>query len=229
MIEEIAKTAIQEFGSDFVRGMPSGQRIEMVSFTFEHITIWEEYKPIGTQHLKAEDIIEELKSIPECIRNYITSIVLSPFDSIANDFWRERTGDKDLITFANPDPHIKQITIYAISQPQSILKKCLKDNMTIQHEAGHMIDFLTPSKGKFFSEDSEWCLAMLKDEEVKQKEKAENGLPAHFISDRIEKYNSNPEDFAESIAIFSVDYYRKLFREYNPNRCEILKRILNAR
>jgi hypothetical protein len=110
---------IQEFGSDFVRGMPLGQRIEMASFMFERITIWEEYKPIGTQRLKAEDIIEELKNIPECIRNYITSIVLSPFDSIANEYWRDRTGDKNLITLANPDPHIKQITIYAISEPRA--------------------------------------------------------------------------------------------------------------
>lgn len=200
----------------------------MASFRFGHITIWEEYKPIGTQHLKAEDIIEELKTIPECVLNYITSIVLSPFDSIANDFWRKRTGDKDLITFANPDPHIRQITIYAISQPQSILKKCLRDNMTIQHEAGHIIDFLTLSKGKFFSEDDEWCLAMLEDENEKAIEKATNGLHPHFVSYRIEKYNSNPEDFAESVAIFSVDYYRKRFREFYPNRCEILKRILNA-
>jgi hypothetical protein len=109
------------------------------------------------------------------------------------------------------------------------MKKCLTDNMTIQHETGHMIDFLTPSTGKFFSEDSEWCSAMLKDREVKSKEKVENGLPAYFVSDSAEKYGANPEDFAESVAIYSVDHYRKLFREYNPNRCKILKRIFNVR
>lgn len=228
MDEEINWGPVQEFGPNFVRGMPADQRIKMVPLVFKHITIWEEYEPKGTQHLRAEDILDELRYIPNCIINYISSIVLSPFDCDSNDYWRKRTGDKGLVGIANPDPHTKQITIYAIPESRNILKQYLKDNLTIQHEVGHIIDFLTPSHGKFLSEGVDWSSAMLKDMEVKPVEKMKHALPTYYVSDDAKELDTNPEDFAESVAIYSVKNYRMRFRKCYPNRCEILKRLLNA-
>jgi len=77
MAEEIIRTELHEYGSGVIVGMQEGQKIKWNDIeTSFGIHILEEYKPSGTQQLKAEDIIEELNKIPENIRKYVISVAL---------------------------------------------------------------------------------------------------------------------------------------------------------
>jgi len=219
------------FGPDFVRGMPEGQTIWMVSTEYDNITIWEECEPLGTQPLKTEDVIEELKAIPKNILNYVTSVVLSPFSSEADPALRKLFHDENSITVADTNSYIKQITIYAIPLSRSAAKQHISVHRTIQHEAGHIIDYAiqarTPGTGyDLFSRDDEWTTAMNEDIKIKQAEKAENGLPQFFITPYADKMKWKQEDFAEAVAIYSVESNREPLKEYCPNRYKILEKIL---
>jgi hypothetical protein len=222
---------IREFGPDFVRGMPEGQTIWMVGTEYDDTTIWEECEPLGTQNLRSEDIIEELKKIPKSIRKYITSVVLSPFNSEADYAFREYFHAKSLTAIANPNPYIKQVTIYAYPLSRIMAKQLISDNRTIQHETGHIIDYLIEASipgttYKLFSRDDEWTAAMNEDIKMKQSEKAERGLPRFFITPYADRISWKQEDFAEAVAIYSVESNREKLKEYYPNRYKILEKLL---
>ena len=157
-----------EYGPDIVLGMPKGQTIEMNNTIFENITIVDEYDPSGTQKLKAEDIIEEIKKIPKNIRKYISSIVLSPFTHPYQELFNKRMG-REAKAFASADYERRQITIYAVPEERSCLKERLAKHFTLSHEAGHIIDgaILDPVMG-FFAYNPRWVKAICEDSKIRR-------------------------------------------------------------
>lgn len=154
---------------------------------YQRIDILEEAEPIGTQRLRTEDIIEEIDKLPENIRKYITSIVLFPF-SFPDD-------DVNDPVLASADWSKKQIIIYAISQDRQTLKDTLASNLTLAHEAGHIIDGCvlrnTGNSSYFLSYTPRWAMAMCADSKIKR---TRDDLPLYLVSVYAEKRQSLGED-----------------------------------
>lgn len=160
----MSERMVCEYGPDIVHGMPQGQRMKMVHTVFENITVVEEFEPIGTQRLRAEDIVEELRKVPDNIRRYIISVVLSPFSCPPEEFFGD--GDKEEPIFASGDWAKGLITIYAIPIDRDVLKDKLAKNLTLAHEAGHIIDWIAPPKTEFLSCTPRWSKAMCEDSKI---------------------------------------------------------------
>ena len=60
---------IVRVGRKYVWGLPEGQTVLMTKTMYKNVEIYAESEPIGTQSLKTEDIIEELKQIDEKLLN----------------------------------------------------------------------------------------------------------------------------------------------------------------
>jgi hypothetical protein len=223
MDEEIVEITIHEYGPDVVTGMPEDQKIRWKdAITISRIHILEEFEPIGTQKLKTEDIIEELNKLPKCIRKHIGTVVLAPFNHIDDE-------DDNLI-LASADWAKAQITIYAIPLDRSGLKDKLAQNLTLAHEAGHIIDRnITQNTGLssyYLSYTPLWSKAMCEDGKIKR---TRSDIPSYLISPYAEKRQSIGEDFADSVMYFSHPDYRAFLKENYPNRYKILEDFLEPR
>lgn len=222
MDEEIVKTEIHEYGSDVIVGMQKGQKIkwrEIITTSRVHILV--EYEPTGAQHLKAEDIIEELNKIPENIRKYISIIVLAPFSFSGN-------GAED--PFASADWSKSEITIYAFDHDRASLKERLANHQTIAHEAGHIIDRnIMQGRGYnsyYLSYTPMWSKAMCADSQIVR---AHKDLPLFLISLYAEDRQSIGEDFADSVMWYSYEESKAFLKENYPNRYKILEEFLEPK
>jgi len=222
MDEEIVETEIHEYGSDVINGLPKGQKIKWREFiTTSRIHILAEYEPTGAQHLKVEDIIEELNKIPENIRKYISIIVLAPFSFL---------GDGAEDPFASADWSKSEITIYAFDHDRAFLKERLSDHQTIAHEAGHIIDRnIMQGKGYnsyYLSYTPMWSKAMCADSKLRRLD-LDSSL--FLISPYAESRQSIGEDFADSVMLFSYETSKALLKENYPNRYKILEEFLEPK
>jgi len=231
MAEEIIRTELHEYGSGVIVGMQEGQKIKWNDIeTSFGIHILEEYKPSGTQQLKAEDIIEELNKIPENIRKYVISVALVPFTHPYKEhFISEEEVEDGWAIIGSGDYCKNQITIYAVPLDRSILKDVLRKELTLGHEAGHIIDgdprakAKLKTKGRFISHTPQWTMAMCKDSKIKR---ASTELPSYFVSKYAEDAYLLNEDFAESVKCFSDEYFRAWLSQYCPSRYKILDDLL---
>ena len=202
--------------------MPKGQKIKWREFiTTSRIHILEEYEPTGAQHLKAEDIIEELNKIPENIRKHISIIVLAQFSF---------SGDGAEDPFASADWSKSEITIYAFDHDREFLKERLADHQTIAHEAGHIIDRnIMRGMGHnsyYLSYTPMWSKAMCADSQLGR---AHPDLPLFLISYYAEDRQSIGEDFADSVMWYSHESSKAFLRDNYPNRYKILEEFLEPK
>ena len=208
---------IREFGPDVIWGLPVDQKMKMVITYHRSTKILEEADPIGAQHLKSEDIIYELEKLPNCLRERIALIVLSPFDKID--------------CFADSNDLSAQITIYAKNENRDFLRKRLSKHLTLCHEAGHMFDGNIRGPNNFYSTGMEWQEAMCLDTKTKRDR---TDLPEYYVSDYAEhtrktigKGRALLEDFADSVMYFSDESgYKEFLKENFPNRFGILEDLL---
>jgi hypothetical protein len=222
MDEEIVKTEIHEYGSDVINGLPKGQKIKWSEFiTTSKIHILEEYEPTGAQHLKAEDVIEELNKIPENIRKYISIIVLAPFSF--SGYYAE-------CPFASAYWLNSEITIYAFESDRAFLKDKLARHHTIAHEAGHIIDrnimHGSGYSSNYLSYTPMWSKAMCADSQIMR---VHEKWPSYLISPYAEDRNSIGEDFADSVMYFSYETSKAFLRDNYPNRYKILEEFLGPK
>jgi len=225
MDEEIVETEIHEYGSNVIIGMQKGQKIKWTeSITTSRIHILEEYEPTGTQKLKTEDVVGELNKVPENIRKYINIIVLTPFIHPCIDYFIKRSG-RELIAFASSDYLKREITIFPTPVERSEAKQTLSQQLTLAHEAGHIIDaVIQPPEMGFFAYTPTWTKAICRDTNV---EKMRRNLPSYLVSPYAEEMKSLREDFADSVMYFSdEENYKKCLKENFPHRYKILENIL---
>lgn len=213
---------ICEYGSDIVLGMPEGQKIKMRNFLFENITIVEEDAPIGTQKLKAIDIIEELKNVPTNLKKYIHSVVLSPFINPKQNYYNNRRGRKGPI-FASSDHETRRITIFAIPKERSELKDTLTNHLTLSHESGHIIDGNIDPEMECFAYTPRWSKAICEDSKIKR---TRSDLPLYLVSSNAEDLESLREDFADSVMYFSNEVGKEFLKENFPNRYKIMEELI---
>jgi hypothetical protein len=213
-----------EYGPDIVLGMPDGQKTKMRNFLFENITIVEEDAPMGTQKLKADDIIEELEKIPKNIRKYIRSVVLSPYTYPCPKYFAGENEKEELI-LASGDYVNRQITIYALPQDRSVLKEGLANNFTLAHETGHIVDRAIDPKRGFFAYTLQWSKAICEDSKIKRNK---SDLPSYLVSPYAEHKQSIREDFADSFMFFLDKGRREVFLKENyPHRYKILEELFD--
>ena len=231
MTGEIIRIEIHEYDSSVVVGMPKDQKIKWKDIeTAFRIHILEEYEPTGTQHLKAEDIIEELKRVPENIRKYVRSVALVPFAHPYKGHFISKEEAQDGWTIIGSGDYYKnQITIYAVPLDRSILKGVLRDELTLGHEAGHTIDGDSRAKAKlktearFISHTPHWTMAMCKDSKLNR---GNTELSSYFVSKYAERCNLLNEDFADSVKFFSDEGCRAELKQNFPSRYKILEDLL---
>jgi len=167
-------------GRKYVWGLPEGQTILMTKTMYKNVEIYAEYEPIGTQPLKTEDIIEELKQIDEKLLKYIFCIVLSPLDDLTdNNFKNKYNLEADDKAIAMMSVDMKQISIFARTCNRHDAKQLISDQMTLVHEMGHLIDYKMGKDNKAISDSPEWKSAMEEDFEI---EKTEDNLPTYYVS-----------------------------------------------
>jgi hypothetical protein len=210
-----------EIGSDVLLGVQPGQTIKMKCTMFEGVAIWEEDRPSVSQHLKTEDIEEELKSVPTNIRKHAVSIYLSPF-------CYESDNEPSVEIFALTNSATYEIIISARAETRAYLIDHMHKCRTLSHEIGHIIDIKKANQdAKLFSGSKEWTEAMEADSKIKR---SLSNLPTYFISWNAEesgKYAAR-EDFADSLIHFANNEQGKLFLKTNyPNRYKRLRGLLN--
>ena len=218
------ESIIREYGSEFINGMASGQKIKWKDTTYLGVHILEEAEPTGSQRLITEDIMGELDKVPEKIRKYIQSIVLSPFNNEYDSYYCKRRG-REGPSFASADFFNGQITIYALPIDRSVLKSALSEHPTLSHEAGHIIDFqIQPIELGFFAYSPRWSKAICEDNKVMR---TRQDLTTYLVSPNAEEVKSLREDFADSVMFFSDDgCYKEFLRENYPNRYKILEELI---
>lgn len=208
---------IQEFGSE--AGMP--QPTKFVGTTYQNIIIWEEYEPIGTQNLGVQDIIEEIKQTPEVIKNYITAIILSPYNH----------PNPKIDAFASQCELLGHIIIYGRSNNIEELKSRMRSG-TLRHEAGHIIDRKINPDWERFSWSTTWRNAQKHDARIG---KGKFNFPINWVPGNAEKYSKEysiewglEEDFADSVKFYSGnEALNTLLKIFYPNRNKILRKYLN--
>lgn len=217
---------IQEFGPDIILGMPKDEKMKMLGSQFKNITIWEEVEPLATQHLTAEDVIEELVKVPDALIKYVRWIVLSPFANPKDYIFKDVVGE----TLASCDYHSAQITIFKSSKERADLKNLLAKHFTLQHEIGHIIGGGFIFANNFNSIGLNWLEAMCSDAKV---ERTPLDLPKFFVSKYAEDIMvcgviyALLEDVADSVAYFTDEKLLKTLLRINyPNRYKILEEIL---
>jgi hypothetical protein len=231
MDEEIIRIEIHEYDSSVVVGMPKDQKIKWKDIeTAFRIHILEEYEPSGAQHLKAEDIIEELNRIPENMRKYVTSVALVPFAHPYKDHFISKEDAEDGWTIIGSGDYYKnQITIYAVPLDRPNIKSVLRNKRTLCHEAGHIIDGDPRAKAKlkikarFISHTPQWTMAMCQDSKIKRES---TELSSYFVSKYAEGMYLLNEDFADSVKYFSDEFCRAWLKQYCPSRYKILEDLL---
>lgn len=220
--ENTPKFTIYEYGSDVILALKD-IKLKCKDTTYNGIHILEEAEPLGTQHLKTGDIIEEIDKLPQFIRKYISIVVLFPFACP----YEEDEGDPIL---ADAKWHRGQVTIYAIPQDRSVLKDVLARNHTLAHEAGHIIDReIMRNKGhssNYLSYTPQWARAMCEDVRIKR---SESNMPSYLVSQYAEKRQSIGEDFADSVKCFSFQEGRVFLKDNFPNRYKILEEFLEPK
>jgi hypothetical protein len=190
--------------------------------TYKGVHILEEAEPTGIQHLKTEDIFEEIDKLPKNICKYITSVVLFPFPCPY-----EEDGDPIL---ADAKWLRRQVTIYAIPQDRIVLKDTLTSHHTLAHEAGHIIDReIMQNKGhssNYISYTPRWAKAMCEDSRIKR---TSLDISPYLISPYAEKRQSIGEDFADSVKCFSFQEGKVFLKDNFPNRYNILEEFLEPK
>jgi hypothetical protein len=227
MPENVHEYTIHEYGPDVISGLDAHQKIKFKDTTYQGVHILEEAEPLGTQHLKTEDIKEELDKLPKNIRKYITSIVLAPFTHPHQD-WFDRRSGREGNAFASANPELLQITIYAIPQERNVLKDTLAKHFTLAHEAGHLIDGkIQPPEFGFFAYTPTWSKAICEDSRVKRNRE---DLPSFLVSSYAEELKSLRDDFADSVMYFSDEGgYKEFLKENFPNRFRLLEGFLGEK
>lgn len=210
------KITICEYGSDIITGLPNGQKIKCKDTIYLNIHILEEYEPMSTQHLKTEDIIEELDKVSKNIRRYINYVILAPF--VCPIEYPEVLGP--ILATGHSDKG--KIIIYAIPASRDYLKSTLAEQFCLSHEAGHIIDGKKESKNDSFACSSRWTMAMCEDS--KSRKRAD--LPKYYVSWYAQDMKSLHEDFADSVMYYSDDRHRIFLKENFPNRYKILEELL---
>ena len=187
---------------------------------------------MGTQQLKAEDIIEELNKIPENIRKYVISVALVPFTHPYKEhFISEEEVEDGWAIIGSGDYCKNQITIYAVTLDRPTLKGVLRNELTLCHEIGHIIDGDARAKaklkteGRFISHTLRWAMAMCKDNKNKR---ATTELSSYFVSKYAERTYLLNEDFADSVKFFSDENCRAWLKQNCPSRYRILEDLLGT-
>jgi hypothetical protein len=219
---------IREYDSDVITSLPKDQKLKIKETEYIGVHILEAIEPIGTQQLKTEDIVDELKKIPSYIRKFIISIVLNPFPHPDPDFFEATIGRK-INPLASAYSPKGQIIIYAIpDEERGVLKDMLAKQSTLLHEAGHIIDG-TVLRGQeraaqYLAYTPRWTKAMCEDSKYQQEM---YGRSHYFVSPYSEELNSLREDFADSVMYFSDGINDETLKANCPNRCKILGELLN--
>jgi len=228
MMDGTIEFNVREYDSNVITSLPKGQNLKVKETKFLGVCILEEADPIGAQQLKTEDIIEELKKIPDYIRKFIISIVLNPFPHPDPDFFESNIGRK-ICPLATAYSAKGQIIIYAIPKERTVLRDTLAKQSTLLHEAGHIIDGIVP-KGQerlaqYIAYTPRWTRAMCEDSKYQQEM---YGRSQYFVSPYAEELNSLREDFADSVRFFSDGINDEILKANCPNRCKILEELLNG-
>ena len=213
--ETTPKFTIHEYGSDVILAL-NDIKLKCKDTIYKGVHILEEAEPTGAQHLKTEDILEEIDKLPRYICKYISSVALVPFPCP-----HEENGDPIL---ADAKWLKMQVTIYAIPYDRNVLKDALAHHHTLAHEAGHIIDReIMRNKGQssnYLSYTPQWAKAMCEDSRIKR---TRSDMPTYLVSQYAEKRQSIGEDFADSVKCFSFQEGRVFLKDNFPNRYKILE------
>jgi hypothetical protein len=219
--ENAPKFTIHEYGSDVISALKD-IKMKCKDIIYLGVHVLEEAEPSGIQHLKSEDIFEEIDKLPKYICKYITSVALVPFSCPY-----EEDGNPIL---ADAECFKRQVTIYAIPQDRIVLKDALARHYTLAHEAGHIIDReILQNKGhssNYLSYTPQWARAICEDSKIKR---ITLDQPLFLISPYAEKRQSIGEDFADSVMLFSNREGNLFLRENYPNRYRILEEFLEQK
>lgn len=217
MPENTPNFTIHEYGSDVILALKD-IKLKCKDTTYQGIHILEEAESTGIQHLKTEDIIEEIDKLPKFIRKYIDVIALVPFACPYGEYEDPILADAKWLK--------RQITIYAIPQDRHVLKDTLACHHTLAHEAGHIIDREimqnTGRSSNYLSYTPQWTKAMCEDSKSARSEN-----PPYLVSSYAEKRQSIGEDFADSVMFFANNDL--VFKENFPNRYRILEEFLEPK
>jgi hypothetical protein len=215
----MSEPIIKEFGPEVLLGMPGDYPpIKMTGWPYKGATVWEEVDPIGTQHLKAEDIIEKLKSFPDYLSRPVRYVILSPFSGP-----NECVGEK---TWASCNYEKAQITFFMQPFDREFSKRYLLSNkLALQHEIGHIIGGNLIYRKNFNKSNIGWIESMCLDSKI---ERVRSDLPKYYVSRNAEKAKSEfdalLEDIADSVAQYSEgNNLRNQLKENYPNRYKILE------
>jgi hypothetical protein len=195
----------------------------MAGWTYKGATVWEEVNPIGTQHLKAKDIIERLKSFPDYLSRQVRYVILSPFSNpnecIINGEYKK--------TWASCNYENARITFFM--QPffdrENSKLYLLSHKRTLQHEIGHIIGGNLIHRNDFNKSGIGWIEAMCLDSRL---ERVRSDLPKYYVSKYAEisnnEFDALLEDIAESVVQYSDENdLRNQLKENYPNRYKILE------
>jgi len=209
---------VKEFGFQVLLGLPEDQTLPMRKTHYDHIKIYAEDVPLGTQRLITEDIIEELDEIPKPILRHVSAIVLSPFSCAMDQYLRIR-NDMEGKTLATVIPNTGMIIIFELPVDISEVKQRMEQEQTILHEIGHIID---KKRGllegnTYFSKGDKWNQARNRDNENRINQCLYNG----YVSEHAGASRSVLEDFAGSF----VEFVKRpnSFKQQYPNRVIILE------
>lgn len=222
---------VQELGPDIIFGMPEDQTLKMRGLKHGNITIWEEYNNTYKQKLNIIDIIELMKDVPQIIREYIDTIILSPFDYPYRNMIEEKFGDRNKGLVASVCHIPGQIIIYNDPRDKEEIKHDLRLASTLCHEAAHIMDekIIKNSESKYYSSDLEWIESMNSDHMFNGKEPAPYCVCRAAENELVwenGEVRARREDFAVSVVNFLDNRNSiNLLMSY-PNRYETLVKLI---
>jgi hypothetical protein len=223
----MSEPIVKEFKPDEIIGMPQNHPpIKMAGWTYRGATVWEEVNPTGRQYLKAEDIIEKLKTFPDYLVRPVHYVILSPFGNPKDSVF----GEIIEITWASCNYDKAQITFFMQPLDEESSKSHFTQKLVLQHEIGHIIGGNLLYRKNFNKSGITWLEAMCLDAQF---ERPNPNLPKYYVSRYAEsakaesEFNALLEDIAESIAQFSDENNLKIqLKDNYPNRYKILEGLL---
>lgn len=158
------------------------------------------------QHIREEDIAEEMKKVMPPLRKQAKEIQLVDYENPLDSYWRIRYNSTD--------------SSYSIGGNEMVIFFQNDSNKgmphSLRHELGHNLDERHARGGVRFSELDEWSEARVYDA------KDITDPNSFWVSGYGAK--GNVEDFAESVAFYDED--RDKFASEYPARAKILRRLL---
>jgi hypothetical protein len=172
------------------------------------------------QKITIGDVTKILPNIPDKLISLVNKIIVVDYNTPLEEEYKI-----DIVATTTISKGI--ITFYENSKYQKSKVKNYID-FWLYHEIGHLLD-KSLSKEKFetkfinskfiekgmYSLGKEWTNAMIADEPLAKR---------RYISPYAKKFESNAEDFAESIALYLTG--TKIFMNRSPNRVKIIEKLL---